>query len=134
MHIVAKLIHAMFRVLELERSMQFYETAFGMTESHRLDFTDFTLVYLRNDEADMEIELTLNKGTTDAYELGNAYGHVAFAVDDLEATHRHFLDSGLNPKDIVNFAPDGELIARFFFCSDPDGYSIEVLQKHGHYK
>lgn len=131
---MAKLIHAMFRVLELDRSMQFYQTAFGFEESHRLEFTDFTLVYLRNAEADMEIELTLNKGTTEPYDLGNGYGHVAFAVDDLDATHQRFIEQGLAPKDIVDFAPDGQLIARFFFCNDPDGYSIEVLQKHGHYQ
>ena len=131
---MAKLIHAMFRVLELERSIDFYRRAFNLEESHRLDFSGFTLVYLRNDENDMEIELTLNKGTTEPYELGNGYGHVAFAVNDLTATHTHFVKEGFAPKDIVDFAPDGELVARFFFCNDPDGYSIEVLQRHGHYQ
>lgn len=131
---MAKLIHAMFRVLDLQRSIDFYERAFQLKESHRLDFSEFTLVYLRNSETDTEIELTLNKGTTDAYELGNGYGHVAFAVDDLQATHKRFVKEGFAPKDIVDFAPDGELIAKFFFCNDPDGYSIEVLQKHGHYQ
>jgi len=131
---LAKLIHAMFRVIDLQKSMEFYEKAFAMKESHRLDFSNFTLVYLRNEETDMEIELTLNKGTTEPYELGNGYGHVAFAVDDLDATHARFVAEGLVPKDIVDFSPDGTLIARFFFCNDPDGYSIEVLQRHGHYQ
>lgn len=131
---MAKLIHAMFRVLELDRSIAFYSKAFSLQESHRLDFADFTLVYLRNEETAMEIELTLNKGTTEPYDLGNGYGHVAFVVDDLSATHAKFVEEGLAPRDMVDFAPDGELIAQFFFCADPDGYSIEVLQKHGHYQ
>ena len=45
---MAKLIHAMFRVLDLERSIDFYAKAFALKESHRLDFSGFTLVYLRN--------------------------------------------------------------------------------------
>ena len=131
---MAKLIHMMIRVLDLERSMDFYSRAFGLTESHKLDFESFTLVYLRNPENDFEVELTLNKGRTEPYELGDGYGHIAVAVDDLEATHQRFVAEELNPGDLIDFAPDGALIARFFFCSDPDGYSIEVLQKHGHYQ
>jgi len=131
---MAKFIHLMVRVLELDRSIAFYQTAFGLTESHRLDFSSFTLVYLRNDENDVEVELTLNKDRKEPYEHGDGYGHIAFAVDDLDATHKHFVDNSLQPRDIVDFAPDGERIARFFFCTDPDGYEIEVLQRHGHYQ
>lgn len=131
---MAKFVHLMIRVLELERSTAFYRTAFGLEESHRLDFADFTLVYLRNDENDVEVELTLNKDRTEPYEHGDGYGHIAFVVDDLDATHHHFLDHDLKPKDIVDFAPDGERVARFFFCADPDGYQIELLQRHGHYQ
>lgn len=131
---MAKLIHAMFRVLDLDRSIDFYSRAFSLRVSHKLDFTEFTLVYLRNEESDMEIELTLNKGTSTPYDLGNGYGHVAFVVDDLKATHARFIEQDLAPKDIVEFSPDGELVAQFFFCTDPDGYSIEVLQRHGHYQ
>lgn len=131
---MAKFVHLMIRVLELERSIAFYGTAFSLQESHRLDFADFTLVYLRNDENDVEVELTLNKDRTEPYEHGDGYGHIAFVVDDLDATHHHFLDHDLKPKDIVDFAPDGERVARFFFCADPDGYQIELLQRHGHYQ
>ncbi len=130
---MAKFIHMMIRVLDLEKSIAFYQTAFAFKESHRLDFSEFTLVYLRNEENDVEIELTLNKGQTQPYEHGSAYGHCAFVVDDLDKTHQYFIDKKLSPRDIVDFAPDGERIARFFFCTDPDGYEIEVLQRHGHY-
>ena len=131
---MAKYIHTMVRVLDLEKSMDWYKTAFDLSESYRLDFSNFTLVYLKNEHSEAEIELTYNKERTEAYDLGDGYGHVAFVVDDLDATHKHFVDNKLEPKDIVDFAPDGEKVARFFFCADPDGYQIEVLQKHGHFK
>lgn len=82
---MSKIIHTMIRVLDLERSMRFYASAFGMRESHRLDFPDFALVYLRNDDDDFEIELTLNKGRVEPYTHGSGYGHVAVVVDDVAA-------------------------------------------------
>ena len=131
---MAKIIHAMVRVLDLDRSLAFYDKAFGLTPSHRLDFDDFALVYLRNDENDMEIELTLNKGQTEPYSHGNGYGHIAMCVDDLESEHSRFNELGFDPTDMVEFAPDNNLLAKFFFVTDPDGYEIEVLQRHGHYQ
>jgi lactoylglutathione lyase len=130
---MAKIIHAMIRVLELDRSVAFYETAFGLTPSHKLDFEDFALVYLRNDENDMEIELTLNKGETTAYTHGNGYGHIAMCVDNLDTEYQRLTELGIEATDIVEFAPDNNLLARFFFVTDPDGYEIEVLERHGHY-
>jgi lactoylglutathione lyase len=131
---MAKIIHSMIRVLDLERSKIFYEQAFGLTPSHELDFDDFALVYLKNDESTHEIELTLNKGETVAYTHGSGYGHIAFCVDDLDIQHGRFLELGFSPTDIVTFAPNDHLLARFFFITDPDGYEIEVLQRHGHYQ
>ena len=131
---MAKAIHTMIRVFALEKSIDFYQQAFGMRESHRLDFPDFTLVYLRNPENDFEIELTLNKDRVEAYSHGDGYGHVAFCVNDLDAEHARFKELGLEPRDIVEFKPADELLARFFFVQDPDGYKIEVLQRHGHYQ
>ncbi|MDE2578286.1 MAG: VOC family protein [Hyphomicrobiales bacterium] len=130
---MAKAIHMMVRVLDEARSVRFYQTAFGLRVDERLDFDDFTLVYLANDEAPFEIELTINKGRAEPYALGEGYGHVAFVVDDLDAEHARFASSGLNPRNIVEFKRDGALIARFFFVEDPDGYKIEMLQKHGRY-
>ncbi len=129
-----KLIHMMIRVLNEARSTAFYELAFRMTPSHRLGFDDFTLVYLRNPENDFEIELTINHGHTEPYDLGNGYGHVAFAVDDLDAEHARLKAAGLNPKDIKQFDRESEKLARFFFIEDPDGYKIEVLERYGHYQ
>lgn len=131
---MAKLIHGMIRVLDEERSVNFYREAFGLRVEKRLDFTSFTLVYLRNEEADFEIELTINKDREAAYDLGDGYGHMAVVVEDLEAEHARFVEAGLNPRKLVEFAPDGELIAKFFFVADPDGYEIEVMQRHGRYR
>ncbi len=81
---MAKAIHMMVRVLDEARSLGFYKKAFGLDIAERLDFPDFTLVYLSNPEAPFEVELTINKGRIEPYELGNGYGHVAFVVDDLD--------------------------------------------------
>ena len=131
---MAKAIHMMIRVLDEARSVAFYEQAFGLTIADRFDFDSFTLVYLRNPEADFEVELTVNKGRAEPYDLGTAYGHIAFAVDDIEAEHARFKAAGLNPRDVKAFHRDGALLATFFFVADPDGYQIEVLQKHGRYR
>ncbi len=131
---MAKAIHMMVRVLEERRSVDFYAQAFGLEIADRFDFDDFTLVYLRNPEADFEIELTVNEGRKEAYRHGDGYGHVAFAVDDLDAEHARLQRAGLKPADIKEFHRDGALMARFFFVQDPDGYKIEVLQRHGRYR
>lgn len=134
---MAKAIHMMIRVLDEGRSVDFYDRAFGLKVADRLDFETFTLVYLRNPENDFEVELTINKGRAEAYDLGNGYGHVAFAVDDLDAEHARFEAAGLAPRKMVEFAPGGpgtKVIAKFFFVADPDGYQIEVLQRAGRYQ
>ncbi|MBI2748295.1 MAG: VOC family protein [Burkholderiales bacterium] len=131
---MAKVIHTMLRVLDLERSTSFYAKALGLRESHRLDFPEFALVYLRNDENDFEVELTLNKGRTEPYTHGDGYGHFAVVVDDLAGEHARFAAQGLNPAPIKEFKPNGTLLARFFFVQDPDGYKIEMLERHGHYQ
>ena len=131
---MAKQIHSMIRVLDEDRSLQFYHKAFGLNVADRLDFPDFSLIYLSNSESDFELELTVNRGTTEPYDLGNGYGHLAVSVDDINAEHQRFEKEGLAPRKLVDFAPAGEVIARFFFVADPDGYQIEVLQRGGRFK
>lgn len=130
---MAKAIHSMIRVLDEEKSVTFYREAFGLEIADRLDFTDFTLVYLSNSEVPFEVELTVNKGRTDPYDLGDGYGHLAVSVENLEAEHGRFEAAGLNPRKIVEFAPDGKLVGKFFFVADPDGYQIEVLERSGRF-
>jgi lactoylglutathione lyase len=131
---MAKAIHTMFRVLDEQKSVDFYKNAFDLDIEARFDFDGFTLVYLRNPEADFEIELTVNKERTEPYTHGDGYGHVAVAVDDLDSEHAKLTELGLDPNPIKEFHREGSLMARFFFVQDPDGYKIEVLQKHGRYQ
>ena len=130
---MAKAIHTMIRVLDLDRSIKFYNEAFGLEVADHFDFDDFALVYLRNDEADFEIELTLNKDRTEPYGHSDGYGHVAVCVDNCHSEHSRMTELGLEPKDVKEFNRNGELMARFFFVQDPDGYKIEVLERHGRY-
>jgi len=130
---MAKAIHSMIRVLDEARSLAFYEAAFGLTVAERLDFETFTLVYLSNAETGFELELTVNKDRVEPYALGDGYGHLAVSVKDLAAEHARMEAAGLAPRKMVEFAPGGEAIARFFFVADPDGYQIEVLQRGGRY-
>lgn len=129
-----KFLHTMIRVADLDRAIAFYRDAFALTESHRLDFPTFTLVYLRDRDSGCEIELTYNKGTTEPYTHGTGYGHVAFAVDDLDAWHQRLAQLGAQPGPIKSLECAGQTAARFFFVQDPDGYRIEVLAKEGHYQ
>ena len=129
----AKAIHMMIRVLDEARSVAFYQRAFGLDIADRFGFEGFTLVYLRNTAADFEIELTINHDRKEPYNLGDGYGHIAVAVDDLASTHARFEHDGLKPTPVKEFFRDGALLAKFCFVQDPDGYKIEVLQKHGRY-
>lgn len=131
---MAKAIHSMIRVLEEKRAIEFYRTALGLSVAQRLDFDGFTLIYLSNPETGFELELTVNKDRSTPYDLGDGYGHLAVCVDDLDSEHARFEAEGLEPRKIVDFKNNGERLARFFFVKDPDGYEIEVMQKHGRYQ
>lgn len=131
---MAKAIHMMVRVLDEARSVAFYSQVFGLSVAERADFDDFTLVYMSSPEADFEVELTINKGRTEPYDLGNGYGHVAFSVADLEAERERIQALGYSPKDIKQMTHDGKPFGRFFFIEDPDGYKIEVLERGGRFR
>jgi lactoylglutathione lyase len=130
---MAKLIHSMVRVLEEARAVAFYRTAFGLQVADRLDFDGFTLIYLSNADQSFELELTVNKGRTEAYDLGNGYGHIAVSVPDVEAEHARLTAAGLAPRKIVDFRNGEVPVAKFFFIADPDGYQIEVIQRGGRF-
>jgi lactoylglutathione lyase len=131
---MAKMIHSMIRVIDEDRSVDFYKRAFGLDIVNRIEFADFALVYLADAaESEFELELTINFGRTEPYNIGDGYGHIAVVVDDLEAEHARFTGAGFNPRKLVDFKNGEEQIARFFFVADPDGYQIEVIQKAGRY-
>jgi lactoylglutathione lyase len=131
---MAKAIHSMVRVADKERSLEFYETAFELRVADIYDFENFTLIYMSNDESEFELELTVNKGQKEPYDLGNGYGHIAFAVDDIQAEYMRLSSLGFSPSDIKSLDYQGQKLATFFFLEDPDGYKIEILQRAGRYK
>lgn len=130
---MAKMIHSMIRVLEEARSLEFYRNAFGLEIADRVDFDTFTLIYLSNAETGFELELTVNKGRAEPYNLGDGYGHLAVSVDDIDAEHARMSGLGFTLGKLVDMNHEGKPLARFFFVTDPDGYKIEVLQRRGRY-
>ena len=132
---MSKIIHSMIRVFNLDQSLKFYADCTGLMPAHRLDFPGFSLVYLRNAENDAELELTWNKDRTEPYSHGDGYGHVGVCVPDAAAERARLIGLGYSPLDVKEFKTDsGALIARYFFIQDPDGYKVEVLERHGHYQ
>jgi lactoylglutathione lyase len=131
---LAKMIHSMIRVLDEVRSVEFYSKVFGLKVADRVDFETFTLIYMSNDETGFELELTVNKGRIEPYNLGDAYGHLAVSVHEVQVEHKRLTDLGLNPGKLVELNRDGKLFGLFFFITDPDGYKIEVLQRHGRFQ
>jgi lactoylglutathione lyase len=131
---MAKMIHSMIRVLDLQRAIDFYAQALELGVLERFEFDDFTLVYLRNEETDFELELTVNHARSEPYGHDDGYGHLAVCVDDCRAERERLADIGLQPGEVKEFHRNGALMARFFFIVDPDGYKIEVLERYGRYR
>lgn len=122
-----KLIHTMIRVLDEERSIAFYE-ALGFSERrrNRVGGDTATIIMLGLPGDDNEIELTLNDGRTEPYEMGEAYGHVAITTSDLDAELARLAELGIQPeKPPYSAYPGG---SRICFIRDPDGYRIEVIE------
>ena len=130
---MAKLVHSMIRVLEEARSVDFYGKAFGLEIAERVPFDGFTLIYLSNPETGFELELTVNDGKAEAYDLGNGYGHLAVTVEDIDAEYKRFTALGLNVGKLVEMPHEGKPFAKFFFVTDPDGYKTEVIQRGGRF-
>jgi lactoylglutathione lyase len=131
---MAKLVHSMIRVLDEARSVGFYSQAFGLQVADRIEFPEFALIYLNDPQSGgFELELTVNFGRTEPYDLGDGYGHIAVVVDDVDAEHGRLTAAGLAPRKLVDFRNGDVLVGRFFFIADPDGYQIEVIQKGGRF-
>ena len=124
-------LHTMVRVADLDASLHFWTTQLGLEEVRRLENEKgrFTLVFLAAPkdkdrsaaERAPEVELTYN-WDPEAYTGGRNFGHLAYRVDDIYATCRHLMDSGV----VINRPPrDGNMA----FVRSPDGISIELLQE-----
>lgn len=117
-----KYAHAMIRVRDPQTSLHFYQTLLGLKLLRRKDSDKgrFTLYYLASEEGEPEIELTHN-WDEQHYTGGNAFGHLAFRVDDIHATCQRLADGGVT---ILRPPRDGYMA----FVKDPSGVSIELLQ------
>ena len=123
-----RLLHTMIRVTDLDRSLRFYTDVLGMRELRRKDFPEgrFTLAFVGyGDESDSTVlELTHN-WDTDSYTLGDGYGHIAIAVDDVYQACEQIRNSG--GKVVREAGPMKHGSTILAFVEDPDGYKIELL-------
>lgn len=121
-----KMAHTCYRVKDLEASLTFYQEAFGFSEDRRRDFPEqkFTLVYLKLPSDSYELELTYNYNSA-GYDLGNGYGHIAIASEDLEKQHQLHLAAGYDVTDLKGLPGTSP---SYYFIKDPDGYQIEVIR------
>ncbi len=118
---IAKLIHANINVTDLGRSMDFYQKALGMQETHRKERENFTLVYLACEPGGFEIELTWLRDHPQPYDLGENESHIAFRVDDFQAAHALHAEMGCICYENLEMG--------LYFIEDPDGYWLEILPK-----
>lgn len=114
--------HVNFNVLNLGRSMAFYEKAFGFYEKRRLEAEGFTLVYLSDGVTDFELELTYLHGRTEPYNLGEKEFHLALYTEDYAAAREKHAAMGVICYENAEMG--------IYFVEDPDGYWIEVLPKN----
>ncbi|WP_370277245.1 lactoylglutathione lyase [Pontibacterium sp.] len=123
-----RILHTMLRVTDLQKSISFYTEILGMRLLRRKDFPDgkFTLAFLGyGDESEnTALELTHNWETS-AYELGNAYGHIAIEVEDVYAACDAIKAKGGEVVREAGPMKHGSTILAF--VKDPDGYMIELL-------
>lgn len=122
MEIKARFDHFNINVLDLQRSIAFYEKALGLKEHHRKEASDgsFTLVYMADDQENFLLELTWLRDRKEAYELGDNESHLCFRVaGDYDAVRAYHKEMGC-----VCFENKA---MGLYFINDPDDYWIEVL-------
>ena len=125
---MAKTIHSMIRVFDEARSVAFYDAAFGLKVADRLDFESFTLIYLSNPDQAFELELTVNKGRTEPYNLGDGYGHIAFEVPDVVDAQRAVIAAGGSSiGEIVTLTRSDGWQVTLCYAADPEGNAVELL-------
>lgn len=118
-----KMIHENYNVLDLQKSMAFYETALGLKEIRRKEAADgsFIIVYMGDGASGFELELTWLAERTEPYSLGDEEFHLAFETDDFEAAHALHAQMGC-----ICFENKEMGI---YFIQDPDGYWLEIVPK-----
>ena len=123
-----RILHTMLRVVDLQRSIDFYTQTLGMTLLRQKDYPEgkFTLAFLGygDEKNNTVIELTHN-WETDAYELGTAFGHIALEVDDVYKATDNIKQAGGKILREAGAMNAGTTIISF--VEDPDGYQIELI-------
>ena len=116
-----RMYHENYNVLDLNRSLEFYEKALGLTEQRRKEASDgsYIIVFVGNEEADFQLELTWLRDRTEPYNLGDEEFHLAFQTDDFEAAHALHSEMGC-----ICFENEKMGI---YFIQDPDGYWLEIV-------
>ena len=122
----------MLRVKDLNRSIKFYTEVMGMKLLRTLEQTDedYTLAFLGyGEETETAVlELTYNYGVSQ-YNMGNAYGHIAIGVEDVMKESIKIKQQGVCfSLDATQLKGSNEIIA---FLTDPDGYQVELIERHG---
>ncbi len=131
----SRILFAMLRVNDLDRSIAFYKNMLGMIELERETFSDakFTAVYMGYGEKDKNTVLELtNNWNNDGYEQGTAFGNITLAVDDVYALESFLKHNGveiLRPAGELSISPD-ETGRKYTLAhiEDPDGYRVELIQ------
>jgi lactoylglutathione lyase len=125
-------LHTMLRITDPEKSRTFYE-ALGFTFSRDMDIVrngecEATNYFFSLGDDNDVLELTYNHdGRT--YELGDAYGHIALAVDDLDESLRELREQGIEPEREPYRVREGG--SRICFVRDPDRYRVELIDRSG---
>ena len=125
-----RILHTMIRVLDLDRSIDFYCDKLGMQLLRRRDYPEgkFTLAFVAfgPESAHPAIELTFNWGRANAYEIGDGFGHVAVGVSDIHATCARLAAAGVKIARPPGPMKHGTTVIAF--VEDPDGYKIELIE------
>lgn len=122
-----KMLHTCIRVMDLEKSLKFYKEALGLVETRRSDFPEdeFTLVFLSDELGNYEVELTYNYNPEKPYTIGDGFSHMAFSVEDLEASRERHREMGYEVTELMGLPGEKP---RYYFVTDPDGYDVEIIR------
>ena len=124
---MSELIHTCYRILDIDRSVAFYEKL-GFEEVRRVPIGDdeATNVFMGLPGDGARLELTYNHGQTEPYEIGTGYGHIALTVDDLDGTLERLAGLGIEPEKPPYSVREGG--SRLCFVRDPDDYRVEIIE------
>jgi lactoylglutathione lyase len=124
----ASFVHTCIRVRDIDASKEFYGRL-GFEQRGRLRFESAYNIYMGLPGGGDVLELTVNVGREEAYDLGDGYNHMAVVVDDLDALLATLAADGVEPEK-PPYSPGGRPeIGRICFVADPDGYRIELIDK-----